>query len=515
MTTVSNNNKRIAKNTLFLYFRMMLTMFVSLFTSRVILNTLGIVDYGLNNVIAGVITLFAFLNGALGAASSRFLTFELAGENKEQVKKIFSTSFNIHFCMGIIIVLFCETIGLWLVNNILNIPPERLFACNVIYQFVIISAFLSTTQVPLYAIIISYERMNVYAYLGISDAILKLCIAYLITISTFDKLITLGVLNLIVVIGVYIFIHIYCKRNFSEYTIAVSREKKLYKEMIGYSAWSLLGSSAGMLKNQGVNILMNIFFGPVVNAANAIAYQVNNALINFSNNFTTALNPQIIKSYANKDYDRMKSLVFRGGKFSFFLLMILSIPILLEANIILHIWLKSVPGYAVILTRLVVLLTLIECFAVTIGTSIQATGKIRNYQIFVAGIYLLNFPITYISYKFGAAPTAALIILIVLALINIFIRLYFFNIYLGISIFDYIKNVLLKSVIVMLFSCIFPIMIYKLMDEGYVRLLIITVVSGVSSAICIYLLGLQKTERQKVYIFTKNKIEIIWTKLSA
>lgn len=503
MTTISNNNKRIVKNTLFLYFRMMLTMLVSLFTSRVILNTLGIVDYGLNNVIAGVITLFAFVNGALGAASSRFLTFELAGGNKERLKKIFSTSFNIHFCMGIIIVLFCETIGLWLVNNILNIPPERLFACNVIYQFVIISAFLTTTQVPLYAIVISYERMSVYAYLGISDAILKLCIAYFITISTFDKLITLGVLNLIVVIGVYIFIHIYCKHNFSEYTIAVSREKKLYKEMIGYSAWSLLGSSAGMLKNQGVNILMNIFFGPVVNAANAIAYQVNNALINFSNNFTTALNPQIIKSYANKDYDRMKRLVFRGGKFSFFLLMILSIPILLETKMILHLWLKSVPEYTVILTRLVVLLTLVESFTYTLGVVIQATGKIRNYQILVSGLILLNFPLSYLFYKLGGEPSSALITSITLSVIAVFIRIFIVKRIIKMTVKEYIKEVLFTSIITLITSILIPLVCHLKMHESIERLILILISSTISSLVFIYLLGMNKEER--IYIISLIK----------
>lgn len=513
--TVTSDNKRIVKNTLFLYFRMLLTMFVSLFTSRVVLNTLGVEDYGLNNVVAGVITLFAFLNGALASATSRFLTFALGKGNDEQVKKTFCTAFNIHFCLAIIVVIFCETAGLWVVNNILNIPADRLFACNVIYQFVVVSAFLTITQVPLNAMIVSHERMTVFAYIGVSDALLKLGIAYLLTISSFDKLITLGILNLLVAIGMYVFYHIYCKRHFSGYTIAISREKKLYKEMVGYSAWSLLGSSAGMLKNQGIIILINIFFGPVVNAANAIAYQVNNALVNFSNNFTTALNPQIIKSYANGEHERMKSLIFRGGKFSFFLLMILSIPILLETGTILYLWLKNIPEYTITLTRLVVLLTLIECFAVTVGISIQATGKIRNYQIFVAGVYLLNFPISYVFYKLGAPPSAALIILIILALINILIRLRFLNILLHINVLDYFKNVLLVSAAVMLFSSIFPIVIHTLMDEGFLRLLAVASISVFSSTLSIYFFGLQKVEKLKVKFFIKNKIEIIWTRLNA
>lgn len=506
--TVTSDNKRIAKNTLFLYFRLMLTMFVSLFTSRVVLNTLGVEDYGLNNVVAGVITLFAFLNGALGSATSRFLTFELGKGNNEQVKKTFCTALNIHFCLAIIVVIFCETVGLWVVNNVLNIPPDRLFACNVIFQYVIASAFLNITQVPLNALIISHERMRIYAYLGVSDAMFKLLIAYLITISTFDKLITFGTLNLLVTVGIYIFYHLYCKYNFLEYTIAISREKKLYKEMLGYSAWNLLGSLAGMLKNQGINILINIFFGPVVNAANAIAYQVNNALINFSNNFTTALNPQIIKSYANNEHERMKSLIFRGGKFSFFLLMILSIPILLETNTILHLWLKNVPEYTIVLTRLVIILTLTESFAITISTSIQATGKIRNYLFFISGTHLLNFPLSYIFYNLGARPSAALTISIVLSFITIFIRLFFIRNLLSIEIREYLKKVLIPSFVVFILSILLPLGFYFNMDDNIKRLIIVIVSSITSSLLFIYFLGLNKGERTYITSMLKQKIHL-------
>lgn len=501
------DNKRIAKNTLFLYFRTMLTLFVALFTSRVILNTLGLVDFGLNSVVAGVITLFAFLNNALGASSSRFLTFELGKQSGNKLKEVFSTSFSIHLGLAIIVVILCETVGLWIVNNVLVIPNDRIFACNVIYQYVIITAVLSITQVPLNAMVIANERMTMYAYLGISEAILKLTVAYLITISPFDKLITFGTLNLFIAFGIYAFYHLYCRRNFMDYNITISRNKELYKKMIGYSAWSVLGASAGMAKTQGINILINIFFGPVVNAANTIAYQVNGALSNFYNNFTTAINPQIIKSYAAEEHHRMKSLIFIGGKFSFFLLMIFSIPIILETNIILHLWLETVPEYTVTFTRLIILLTLIESFVATIGMAIQATGRIRDYQIFISGIYLLIFPLAYTAYKLGAAPFAALTILLVLASINIFVRLFFLKRYIHINVLDYSKNVLFVSVVVMLLSLIFPVAIYNLMSEGLLRLLTVVIVSMLSSIISIYLFGLQKVERQKVRTFIKKKMK--------
>lgn len=503
----STDNKRIAKNTLFLYFRTMLTMFVALFTSRVILNSLGLVDYGLNSVVAGVITLFAFLNNALGASTSRFLTFELGKQNNRQLKKVFCTSLSIHFGLAIIVVILCETIGLWMVNNVLVIPSDRLYACNVIYQYVVVTAVLSITQVPLNAMIIANERMTIYAYLGVSDAVLKLIVAYLITISSFDKLITFGTLNLFIAIGMYIFYHLYCRRNFAEYTIAIGRNKRLYQEMIGYSVWSMLGASAGMAKTQGINILINVFFGPIVNAANTIAYQVNGALANFSNNFTTAINPQIIKSYAAEEYQRMHSLIFRGGKFSFFLLMIFSIPIIIETDTILHLWLGTIPEYTITFTRLVILLTLIESFVATMGIAIQATGKIRNYHIIIGGIYLLNFPIAYIAYKLGAAPFAALTILIVLALINLFVRLCFLKSYIQVSILDYSKNVLLVSAVVMLLSFTLPIAIYNHMSQGLIRLVTVGAVSILSSTICIYFFGLQRVEKQIVITFIKNKIK--------
>lgn len=506
MTSSSENSKRVAKNTLFLYFRTMLTMFVALFTSRVILNTLGVVDYGLNNVVSGVITLFAFLNGALGTATSRFLTFELGRENKEQVKKTFCTAFNIHLAIAIIIVVLCETGGLWIVNNILEIPPNRMFACNVIYQFVVISAFLSITQVPLNAMIISHERMNIYAYVGISDAILKLCVAYMISITVFDKLITLGALNLLITIGMYIFYHIYCKRSFAEYNIAISREKKLYKEMIGFSSWSFLGNLQVVLKNQGINMLINVFFGPAVNAANAIAYQVNNAIYNFSNNFTTALIPSIIKSYAAGEREQMRNLIFRGARFSFFLLMFFFIPAILETEAILHLWLKKVPEYTVVLTRLIIIFTLIESYAFTVWSTINATGKIRDFQLIVAGIFLLNLPFSFLLYKLGAGPSAALIVSNILCIIVIPVRLFFLKKAIGIGIIEYIRKVFLIDIIVFISSLTLPLIIHLYLPSGITRLLAVGFFSMITSIISIYILGLTKMERNYFLALLKKKL---------
>jgi O-antigen/teichoic acid export membrane protein len=278
--------------------------------------------------------------------------------------------------------------------------------------------------------------------------------------------------------------------------------------MIGFSTWSLLGSSATMLKNQGINILINIFFGPIVNAANAIAYQVNSALISFSNNFMTALKPQIIKSYASNEHERMKSLIFRGGKFSFFLLMILSIPILLETNIILHLWLKNVPEYTVVLTRLVILLTLIECFAYTISTGIQATGKIKNYLLLVSGTHLLNFPLTYLFFKLGSEPYVALIISIILSAITIFIRLFFIKKLFDVGIGEYSREVLLLSFIVSILSSLLPLGLHLKMHDGIERFIVVSVTSIISSFVFIYFLGISNVEKTYVNSIIKKKMHL-------
>jgi O-antigen/teichoic acid export membrane protein len=348
--------------------------------------------------------------------------------------------------------------------------------------------------------------MQVYAYIGVSDAVLKLGVVYLITISTFDKLITLGTMNLCISFGMYVFYNIYCKKQFSEYNLGLKVEKKLLREMIGFSAWSMIGQLQNMLKTQGINILINLFFGPVVNAANAIAYQVNNAITNFSSNFTTAMNPPIIKSYAANETEQLKALVFRAGKFSFFLLMILSIPAFLEIDIILELWLKNFPEYTNSLTRMIIVFTLIESYAFSAYTPIYAAGKLRNYQLTLSGIYLLNLPLAYACYKLGAPPSAALFISCILAIINIPVRLWFLKRNTGIGIAKYLKNVILINIIVITASILLPLGLHLYMPYGIYRFVIVVFTSVVSSVIFIYLLGLKKSEQQFVRSYLRNKI---------
>jgi O-antigen/teichoic acid export membrane protein len=503
---MNSNNKRIAKNTLLLYIRTIIIMVTALITSRIVLNALGFVDYGLYNVIAGVITLFSFLNSSLGAATSRYLTFELGLHSMERLKTVFRTAFNIHLGLAIIVFVFCESAGLWIVNSVLTIPPERQFASNVIYQFVILSAMFSIMQVPFNALIIAHERMSVFALIGMTNAALQLGVASLITVTGLDRLIFYGALNAGVVAGIYAFYHLYCKYRLDGYSLGRTMDKPLLKEMIGYSGWTLFGSASGMASSAGTNILMNIFFGPAINAANAVAQQVNSAVQSFCSNFTTALNPQTVKTYAAGERMQMKSLIFRGGKFSFYLLMIFLIPVCLETDILLRLWLKNVPEYAGTFTRLILILSLSGCFGMTISTAVQATGKIKYYQITVGGTLLLAFPVTFICYKLGSPPAAAYIGMITTALVAVFIRLVFLKKYLGITLAEYSTKVLWRAFTVLIFSAVLPLLVHTGMDEGLLRLTAVTCAALLSSAAAIYTLGLTKDERKPVNSFIRNTL---------
>jgi O-antigen/teichoic acid export membrane protein len=504
--SMNSNNKRIAKNTLFLYIRTMFIMLTALITSRVMLNALGFVDYGLNNVIAGVIMLFGFLNNSLGAATSRFLTFELGLNNMVRLKTVFRTAFNIHLGLAIAVFGFCESAGLWIVNNVLTIPPERLFACNVIYQFVIVSTMFGIMQAPFNALIIAHERMKIFAYIGMTNALLQLSIAYLISVTVFDKLIFYGVLHTVAVVGIYVFYHLYSKYRLDGYNLGKTTDKPLLKEMVGYSGWSLFGNVANMSAISLTNILMNIFFGPVINAANAIAQQVSTAVTSFCSNFTMALNPQIVKTYAATDILQMKSLIFRGGKFSFFLLMVFLIPVYLETDILLRLWLKNTPEYTGTFTKLILIFSLVGSYGMTMSMAVQATGKIKYYQITIGGTLLLAFPVTYICYKFGTSPAVAYIGMTAMSLIAVFFRLVFFKKYLGIGHKEYIIKVLWVTFIVFIFSFVPSFYVHENMDESFLRLAVVICVTLLSSGVSIYMFGLTRKERESLNLFIRNKL---------
>ncbi|MCQ2229181.1 MAG: hypothetical protein MJZ13_05505 [Bacteroidales bacterium] len=488
---------RIAKNTLFLYARMMLTMIVTLFTSRVLLDALGEVDYGLNNVIAGLVVVFSFVNGSMASATSRFLTYELGKGTAGNVGRVFATSLKIHGIIALAVLVLGEIVGLVVINNLLDIPEDRLVACNAVYQMVIIMSMTTILQVPFTATIISHERMNVYGYIGIVDALVKCAIAYAIYMSSTDRLILLGALQMMVAIMMLAFYVWYSKRCFGEQVdISGKMDKDIMKQMLGYTSWSIMGSGASMLKNHGVTLLINVFFGPVMNAANAVAYQVNAAVMQFTNNFTMAMNPQIIKSYAAGQMEDMRRLLMRGGKLSFFLLLYLCLPLIIETEQILDLWLKEVPAYAVLLTRLVLVLTMVESFNYTIVCAVQATGNVRDYQIWVGGITLLNFPLTYICYKMGSEPQAALIVSIAVSTFTLFVRLYFLKTQLGVSPREYISKVVVKTWGVALVCAVVPMMVYMNMEANLLRIVAVVATVVVCNSVAIWTMGIDAAERR-------------------
>ena len=498
----NSNNKLIAKNTMILYFRLSIIMVVYLYTSRVVLKALGIEDYGIYNVVAGVITLFSFFNSALSSATSRFITYELGRENTVELKKNFRTAFTIHLILSVFVLILAETVGLWFVNYKLLIPVERLFAANVIYQFSILSCAVTIMQVPLNAEIIAHEKMGIYAYIGIFDAISKLVIAFVISSCGSDRLIIYGSLLFAVTIILFIVYHIYCKSNFDEYNLAVLYDKNIFRNMLSYSGWSLWGSMAYMLKDQGVNMTLNIFFGPVVNAARGIAYQVNTALNSFTQNFTMAMNPQIVKSYACENHERVFLLLYSGAKFSYFLLLFLSLPIILETKYILDVWLGQIPEYTILFTRLVIINSLIESFTYVIGTTVQATCRIKIYQIIVGGLLLLNLPVSYLFLKLGYLPYVVFIIAILLSTMSIIIRIAILSSLIRISIKTFLVDVLGVSILVSLLSLILPGWIYYIMNEGLLRVFCVIASSICSTLFCIWFIGLNSNEK----VFIKSNV---------
>ena len=386
--TTTNNNKRIAKNAMMMYIRMLLTMAVTLYTSRVVLNALGVNDYGIYNVVGGVVTMFSFLKGTLTSGTQRFLTFELGRKDFNRLQKTFSATLVIHFFLAILILILAETIGLWFLDYKMNIPPDRMYAAQWCYQFSI-------------ACIIAHERMNIYAYVSIIDVVLKLLIVYLLVVINTDKLILYSLLVFLVnlvVIGIYI---LYCRKKYPECAFIIVRDKALYKPILVFSGWNMMSMFGYLLSSQGVNILLNIFFYPAINAARAIAYQINSALTSFVNNFQIAVTPQVVKLYADDQQESMKNLLYKNSKYGFSLLWLLSLPVLLEINKILVLWLKEVPSETMIMARLVIIQSLFYTFNRPFDIAIEAVGRMKEVNLFTGPMQIMVLPVSYLLLKIG------------------------------------------------------------------------------------------------------------------
>lgn len=510
MTNTTENNKRIAKNTLLLYVRMLFMMAVSLYTSRVVLNALGVEDFGIYNVVGGVVAMFTVLSGSLSAAISRFITYELGKGNQENLNKIFSSAVTIQLGLAGIIILLAETIGIWFLNIKMNIPEMRMEAANWVFQFSILTFAINLISVPYNASIIAHEKMSAFAYISILEAIGKLAIAYLIVVSPMDKLIFYAILMCIVALIVRFTYGNYCKRHFSECTYHFIWDKQLLKQMFGFAGWNFIGASSAVLRDQGGNVVINLFCGPTVNAARGIAFQVNTAVNQFVTNFMTALNPQITKSYAAGNKEYMMTLIFQGARLSFYMLLLLSLPILINTHYILGLWLKLVPDHAVLFVQLVLIFAMSESISQPLITAMLATGKIRNYQIIVGGLQMMNLPISYLLLRLGFFPEIVIIVAICISQCCLAARLILLRGMIGVSIRKYLQKVYFNILTVSVVAVVLPLISTQYIDETFIGFIIISLIAIVCTIISIYFIGCNRQERQSIH----QKLNTIRTKIT-
>ena len=505
----SANNKRIAKNTLLLYVRLLFTMVVGLYTSRVVLKTLGIEDFGIYNVVGGFVTMFTVLSGSLSAAISRFLTFELGKGDINKLKKVFSSSVTIQMGLSLIIIVIAETLGLWFVNCKMVIPEGRLEAANWVYQFSILSFVVSLISVPYNASIISHEKMGTFAYMSVFEASGKLAVAYGISHAPIDRLIFYGGMILGISLVMRLIYGWYCKKNFEECSYHLEFDIDLLKKMFSIAGWNFFGAGSWQLMTQGVNMLLNVYFGVAVNAARGVAVQVDNAVMQFVNNFTTAINPQITKSYASGDREYMFTLIFRGAKYSFFMLLFFAIPIICETDFILRIWLKEVPVYAPVFIRLATIVSLLHVLSNTMITAMLATGNIKKYQIIVGGLGMLVFPLVWLSFHFGCSPEVAYIIIIIVFLFQLIARLYLLKQMINMPVTSFLNEVLIKVLVVTILAFIGPLVVLKFMDDYAIRFFVLGITSIICTSLTVFFVGLSSSERLYLYKMVEMKIENI------
>ena len=491
----TDNNKRIAKNTLLLYFRMLLMMFVTLFTSRVVLDKLGVTDYGIYKVVGGVVAMLGFLNSSMSNAVQRYLSFEIGKNNEAGVNRIFNVSLFAHVGIAVFVFVVMEIVGVWYLNTHMNIPAERMDAANWVLQCSIFTTLFTIVQVPYNAIIISKEQMGIYAYISILEVVLKLLVVYMLAIGNFDKLKLYSVLIMVVTIGIVMIYRFYCTRKYKEAKFKFIKDWNLLKQIVGFASWNMLGELAWVFTGQGVNIILNSFFGPVVNAARGLAEQVNGAVNRFVANFQTAVNPQLIKNYASDQLGEMKTLLFRSTRFSYYLLLALSLPIILKMDFILHLWLKEVPDYTTGFCQLVLVSSLVSTLSNLLAQVARAYGKIRNYQIIVSIFLFLNFPLSYIVLKFGGSPLSTMFVNIGINAMLLFVRLRLTNRMIQMTYGSFIRNVLFPVIIVTAVALVIPLTIYFMLDNSIISFIIVCLVSFVSVGVSTYALGMNANER--------------------
>ncbi len=510
MSDSSSDNKRIAKNTLMLYGRTLISLIIGLFTSRVVLNTLGVEDYGIYNVVGGVVSMFSLISYSISVAISRFLTFELGTGNLNKLKQVFTTAVNVQILLAIIVSIIAEIVGIWLLNNELKIADGRMVAAHCVFHCSVFSFALSLIMMPYGASIMSHEHMGVYAYMTILDAVLRLVIIYFLQISPFDKLITYALLYVFEGILMQFIYWIYCHKHFEECRYKLFLDWKLFRQMFGFAGWNAIGSTAALLRGQGNNILINIFSGgTIVNAAAGIAGTITDIVGSFTSNLMTAINPQITKNYAAEKFEELILLLHRGTKFSAYLLLFFAIPTMINIEYVIYLWLGQVPEYTVNFVRLILIFTLSEVLSKPLITAKLATGIIRNYQIVVGGILLLTLPLSYLALKSGAPMEAVYVANITTSVMAFFARMYMLR---GdipkFSSRKFFFDVYLRVIIVGIIASIPPIFVYSLINNELIKLFVSCIVSVVSTVGVTLYIGCNENERD----FILNKAKESWHK---
>lgn len=501
MAVYEANNTRLAKNTMFLYVRMIFIMAVTFYTSRVVLKVLGVEDFGIFNVVAGIVAMFGFLNSSMSASTQRFISFSLGKGDKANLNKIFSTCVLTHAMIGLAVLVLIESIGLWFLYNKMIIPEGRMDAAFWVFQFSALSTVVAVMSIPFNADIIAHEKMSAFAYISLVEVCLKLLIVFLLGIGGMDKLVTYGFLLLLVQCGIFLTYMTYCLRHFKESHFRFIFEKNLFAEVSSFAGWNMWGYLSSVMSTQGLNLLLNSFFGPVVNAARGLAYQADGAIRLFASNFQMAINPQIVKTYAADDLNAMHKLVFRSSKFSYFLLLALSLPVMIETRALLELWLVDVPDWTVVFLRLMLIVVIVDSVANPFMTAATATGRVKVYQSVVGGIQLLIVPIAYLVLKLGGNPCSVFVVHICVCVVAFVVRFVLVRYMVGLSAFSYFKEVVMRCLFVTFVAAVLPLGIYILFPDTIVVECVVVVLSTVSALLSSFFVGLTQGERE----FVKEK----------
>ncbi len=504
---MQTRNKRLVKNTVFLYIRMLLIMGVTLYTSRIVLEVLGFTDFGVYNVVGGVVAIFGFLNGAMSGASSRFLSFDIGQKNYDRLRKTFNVLLLSHIGIAVCVVILCETIGLWLLFNKLVMPENQMGIILWVYQISVISSVLSIIAVPFSSVLISHEDMNIYAYVGLAEAALKLTAVFLLTTIPGSKILVYAILLLGVQVIINIFYIIYCLYHYECCKIKICKERAMYREIFGFVGGDLIGNISVLAQGQGLNILLNMFFGPVVNAARGITYQVQGAVQQFSNNFTTAVRPQIIKLCAEKNFTEMFLLVDRASCFSYYLMWLIILPILLNTHYILTLWLKNYPEYTIQFLDIVLWISLVQTLKTPRTMVFHGLGKVKLVNAVIGTFLIMTFPISYIALKLGATPTSVFGISLAIIILTEFASVYILKKYIKFSATKYFVSVHLRCIIVSLISGIIPFLYHSGNETtSFTQLLLSCCISTSSILVTVLMIGMDKTTKNNLLVTIKNKL---------